>query len=724
VTYTPDLDALFDGAVLLDAFVAGLAPDPSMTVTEWADRFRKLPQETSKEHGQYNSSRTPYIVEPQDNLSPSSPVIRTVIMKGAQIGGSETGLNLLGYIVDVAQGPVIIVCPTVEMAERHSETRIKPMIRLCKSLREKMGDPDEKKTGNKLLFKRFPGGHFVLTGANSGATLRSLPARYMIFEEPDAYPADVDGEGSAIDIVSARGFTYGYRRKEFLNCTPKLASSSVIYKAYMAGDQRSYMMPCPHCGHLMTFSVENFRWTKGYPDSAHMECPNPECRGEVIERKHKTQMMAWGKWIPKIKDAPRHMARSYYIPSFFSPVGMLAWSSIAIVAGEAEGGYAKTKTLYNTYYGLPWSDATDTPKAEEILGVSRACSLRARELPEWTAFVTAGVDIGIDHIEIGVWAFGRGEKRHLVEQIRLRGSKDHPELWMRLSETIKRQYLHPAGAVMRISQVFVDRGKWPDLVDKWLRTQDRSVAVGVKGHKMDDQIKEAVHHQPGFDGKPVPGPLSIPYFLVNSSMFKLELYSQINRARTKRVGEIVEPVVTYHNQISQAWAEQLVGEDYVTTFNKSGNPVSNWIKHTQGQRVEALDTANYARAAAAWKGSDTWIGADWERERKAIEIAALDLARALDAKTASLGRTAKFTDVGINYVALPVDDDQEFERIQAAAMRSTAGAVTLTQETPIEAPQSIVEERVVHERVVGVVGDGHGWTRSWEPQIGEIQGDF
>ena len=109
-------------------------------------------------------------------------------MKAAQVGGSEAGLNLLGYIADVAQGPTILVCPTVEMAERHSETRIKPMIRLTRRLFKAFGDPDSKTAGQKVLLKKFPGGLLVITGANSGASLRSLPARYMIFEEPDAYP--------------------------------------------------------------------------------------------------------------------------------------------------------------------------------------------------------------------------------------------------------------------------------------------------------------------------------------------------------------------------------------------------------------------------------------------------------------------------------------------------------------------------------------------------------
>ena len=514
MTAQPPPEAFLGARAIAEAFMGGLRPDPQMTVSEWANRRRKLPQETTKEHGRYKVERTPYIREVQDNLSAASPVIRTVLMKGAQLGGSETGLNLIGYIIDVAQGPVILVCPTVEMAERHSETRIKPMIRMTPRLKKVMGDPDAKKPGNKILLKKFPGGVLVMTGANSGATLRSLPARYMIWEEPDAYPDDVDGEGSAVDIVAARGFTYGYRRKEFLNCTPKLASNSIIYAEYLAGDQRTYRMPRPHCRTPYAWDQSTFRWDGADPTTAHMVCPH--CHERTQERKHKSAMMAAGVWVPKVVDPPRGMARSYYLPSFYSPIGMLSWFEIAKVAIAAETNFVKAKTYHNTYLGLPWTDAADTPDPAEILAVALACPLRAREVPDWACILFAGVDCGVDHIEIGVWAYGPGQKRHLVEHIRLSGSIHSPEQWARLTETLRRGYVHPLGAVLRIAHVFIDRGRWPDVIDPWVRAQDPTFVSGIKGHKMDEMIKPRVKPEIAYDGKPIPNSVALRYFLVNS----------------------------------------------------------------------------------------------------------------------------------------------------------------------------------------------------------------
>ncbi len=52
--------------------------------------------------------RLPVVV---DTLSTFSPYERVVLMKGAQTGGSEAGLNWLGYIIQNAPGIAMLVMP-------------------------------------------------------------------------------------------------------------------------------------------------------------------------------------------------------------------------------------------------------------------------------------------------------------------------------------------------------------------------------------------------------------------------------------------------------------------------------------------------------------------------------------------------------------------------------------------------------------------------------------
>lgn len=100
-----------------DFYDAGLKPDSIISVSDWADTNRILSQIASSEPGKFRTSRTPYLKDIMDALSPSSPYERVVFMKGAQVGGTEAGNNWVGYIIDQAPGPMLVVQPTVEMGE-------------------------------------------------------------------------------------------------------------------------------------------------------------------------------------------------------------------------------------------------------------------------------------------------------------------------------------------------------------------------------------------------------------------------------------------------------------------------------------------------------------------------------------------------------------------------------------------------------------------------------
>ena len=77
----------FDGAeALLRAWGGGLKPDPLLTVSEWADRYRMLSSRAAAEPGRYRTKRTPYMKEIMDALSPGHTAQRIVFMKAAQFG--------------------------------------------------------------------------------------------------------------------------------------------------------------------------------------------------------------------------------------------------------------------------------------------------------------------------------------------------------------------------------------------------------------------------------------------------------------------------------------------------------------------------------------------------------------------------------------------------------------------------------------------------------------
>lgn len=224
---------MYEGSAFIEkAWYDGLAPDPFLTISMWADKFRKLSPKSAAEPGLWRTFRTPYLKEIMDNLSPHSKIQRVVFMKGAQIGGTEAGNNWIGYVIHMAPGPMMAVSPTVEMAKRNSKQRIDPLIEDCPELIELVKPARSRDSGNTVLSKEFPGGVLVMAGANSAVGLRSMPARYLFLDEIDGYPGDVEGEGDPIILAERRSATFQSRRKVLLVSTPTLKGTSRIAREF------------------------------------------------------------------------------------------------------------------------------------------------------------------------------------------------------------------------------------------------------------------------------------------------------------------------------------------------------------------------------------------------------------------------------------------------------------------------------------------------------------
>ncbi len=70
-------------ASLVSAAVFGFKPPENLTVTQWADKKRRLSPESSAEPGPWRTSRTPYLKEIMDFRPPGRAV---VLGRGARPG--------------------------------------------------------------------------------------------------------------------------------------------------------------------------------------------------------------------------------------------------------------------------------------------------------------------------------------------------------------------------------------------------------------------------------------------------------------------------------------------------------------------------------------------------------------------------------------------------------------------------------------------------------------
>ena len=613
----------FEGAEeLRRAWLAGLAPDPVQTVSEWADRHRILSSRGAAEAGPYRTARTPFMGAIMDALSPGSPSRRVVFMKAAQVGATEAGNNWLGFSIHRAPCPFLLVQPTTDLAKRLSQQRIEPLIEESPALRALVAPSRTRDSGNTVLSKRFPGGVLLITGANSAVGLRSMPARNVFLDEVDAYPGDLDGEGDPIKLAEARTISFGHRAKLFLASTPTIAGLSRIEREWEMSDQRRYHVPCPHCGALQWLKFERLKWTEGDPDSARYVCEHCE---EPIEERHKTAMMDpenGAGWIATAE--PETLARAqragvvgFHISGLYSPLGWLSWASIAEQWEAAKGKEAELKTLKNTVLGETWQEKGEAPDWQRLYERREGWELGT--VPKGALVLTAGADVQRDRIEIDVWGWGRNLRSWLVDHIVLEGDTARPEVWAQLTELLGETWAHASGSRMSLARLAIDTGDGmtTDAVYSWVRSAGRGQVLAVKGVG-------------GFDrSMPVDGPTfvevseggrkirrGVQLWKVAGAVFKSETYRFL-----RLVGPTDEELAAGsewpsgyvhlpRGGLTAEWVKQLTAEQLVTVRDKRrGYQKLEWQQTRE--RNEALDCRVYARAAAWLMGIDRWDERRW-----------------------------------------------------------------------------------------------------------------
>ena len=628
----------YEGAGDLEAALRdGLRPEPALGVSEWANRYRVLSQRASSEPGRWRTSRTPYLKEVMDCLSPASPVRRVVFMKGSQVGGTECGNNWIGYVIHQAPGPMMAVAPTVELAKRNSKQRIEPQIEDSPALRELVKPARSRDSGNTILSKEFPGGVLVMTGANSAVGVRSMPARYLFLDEVDGYPGDADGEGDPILLAERRAATF-QRRKVFLVSTPKTKGLSRIEREYEASDRRRYFVPCPDCRGYQTLSFDGLTWPEGRPEEAAYRC---EHCGSLIDESRKTGMLEAGEWRPTPReggaaktdesadaDIARNNGRTagFHLSSLYSPVGWFSWADAAAMFEAAKKNPDLMKGFVNTVLGEPFEEAHEAPEWHRLY--ERREAYRIGMVPRGGLFLTAGADVQKDRIEVEVVAWGRDKESWSVDYPVLDGDTARPEVWDRLNQVLARDWPRQGGGALPIRVLCIDSGYATQDVYGWARKHPQAVwgpagaaarqprtAVAVKGQERDVALLLGVSKADAGGRR-----RGLRVWSVSSSIAKGELYRWLKLERptdeAMADGAGYPPGYCHFPQYGEEYFRQLTAERRVIRIHK-GFPRASWEKDPSRQN-EALDCRVYARAAAAIYGIDRFQERQWKRIEQAL----------------------------------------------------------------------------------------------------------
>lgn len=566
------------------ALMEGLRPEQPLTVSEWADKHRRLSSKASAEPGPWRTNRTPYLREPMDCLSSISPVQRVVMMFAAQTGKTEAGANWLGYVIDHAPGPMLLVQPTVEMAKRLSKQRLESLITETPVLAEKIAPSRSRDSGNTMFAKDFPGGMMLLTGSNSATGLRSTPCRYIFCDEIDAFPSDVDGEGDPVSLAEKRATTFA-RRKILLTSTPTVKDFSRIEAEYERSDQRRFYVPCPCCSVMQWLKWPQLKWENNEPATAAYEC---EVCHERFAEIHKPAMLRKGEWRAT---APSNgKTAGFQLSGLYSPLGWLSWADMVDDFLRAKADAPMLKSFVNTRLAETWEeDFASKVSADGLL--DRCEHYQAAMVPEGGLALTVGVDVQDNRLAISVWAWGREEEGWLLDHQEIYGDPSRQELWKQLDEVVLREWPHAVGLAMRPDVVAIDSGgHFTAEVYQYARERARQGVVAIKGQSQRGKppigkgSKVDVNHQ----GRTLKRGAVV--YLVGGDTVKTTLFGRLKH------NEQGAGFLHFHMGTTGEYFEQLTAEKQVLRYNRGGFPTREWVKKPSA-RNEALDCLVYAYAA-------------------------------------------------------------------------------------------------------------------------------
>lgn len=581
-------------------YATHLRPPPRLTVSEWADAERKLSPEASAEPGAWRTDRAAYQRAIMDAVT--DPGVHTVVaMLASQVGKTELLLNVLGYHMHHDPAPMLLLQPTLEIAEAFSKDRLAPMVRDTPALRGLVKDARSRDSGNTLLHKQFPGGHITMAGANSPASLASRPIRVVLCDEVDRYPASAGTEGDPVTLAKQRSATF-WRRKLMLVSTPTLKNASRIAAAYEQSDRRRYLVPCPACGARQVLDWAHVRWPKDRPEAAAYVCASCEASWTDGMR---LGAVARGVWEAQ---GPATGTAGFWLSALYSP-----WTRLGELAREfleATPHATRLQAFTNLKLAELWEgEGQAATTADELR--ARAESVPSWTVPAGTAVLTAGIDVQDDRLAVALWAWGRGEVAWCVGWTELLGDPITDAVWSALDELLCRRWPHASGGTLPVAMAAVDTGGHrTQAVYAYARRNQRAV-MAVKGAARPGQ--PVIGTRPSlvdvhWNGRKIPN--GVQLWTIGTDTAKAELYARLGLTDGPRS-------LHFPADLPLDFFAQLTAERRVTRYHR-GVARQEWVL-PPGTRNEALDATVYAYAAALRVGL---VRADWDRLEREIGGAA------------------------------------------------------------------------------------------------------
>lgn len=438
-----------------------LRPPPKLKPSEWAEKNVRIPAGNAVP-GLMRLDNAPYQREPMD-MAVDPDCYRITLMWGAQVGKTMLALCIQGYHIAAEPASQMMMQPSQDDLRTWLETKFNPMAEECDSISNVLAKPRGRDGVNNQKMKSYPGGFLMFAWAGSPKTMRGRSAPKIVCDEVDGYLRTV--EGHPVGLLWQRSATFGDQRFLVEISTPTIKGASYIESAYEMGDQRHFFVCCPHCDDHVTIEWEMVHWDgqretheetlaaidEQRPDSAHLYCPSCGSQwseGERIAaiRQAESKGAGWKSSRPFDGHASYHLNEFY---SVFRTVPAIVRDYLdKLRTGDLQ-------TFTNVSLARTWEEEGDKVDPDSLMARREEYAAAA---PMGVLYITAGVDMQPDRLEVEIVGWGTGEESWSLGYVVIWGDPLTPDPWDALDDLLAETWLHESGAVLPISAACLDTG--------------------------------------------------------------------------------------------------------------------------------------------------------------------------------------------------------------------------------------------------------------------------
>lgn len=460
-------------------------PPPRVRAREWIPQHVRLPDDTENP-GPFDLDLFPHVegvLEAADD-----PDVRVILLPwSSRLGKTVAWLALLAFYAANYPRPGMIGREDEDAVDDLIESQVWPILEACLALADEL-PPKHRRNSRRGIRLRRSRWRKAYSGAPG--SMAGFPAAIGFASELSKWQQRRSTEADPVHLFLKRGWGFPFDSKYLLESTPsELGRCRITQLCDQAGaDVRRREVRCPHCGtwQLLRFgdrdSPAGLKWDK-LPDgrsdpqlaeeTAWYQCAEG-CR---IEDQHRLELIRSGVWLSENQTVDRRgrirgkrpaaavVAFGHPHPDR-CPFGALystqlsGWGQLAREWLTKKGDGEGRREFANQTAGEVWDPAPQRVQPSQLvarLGEDLALGIA----PDWSAFLTAGVDVGqVGDEWLFYWlvaAWGALARGHVVDYGIVWGLEE-------FARTLRGSWPRAGGSPLSLVEVAIDSSAFTDSI--------------------------------------------------------------------------------------------------------------------------------------------------------------------------------------------------------------------------------------------------------------------